>query len=346
MAQNLEIFNPLTYPDWDNLLLTAKQYSIFHSSAWARVLSESYGFKPLYFANVSNNRLEALFPVMEIRGKLVGQRGVSLPFTDYSEPIASSPEQLQTGFDHIVDYGKKHKWKYLITKGWELAKINTIPSAYCYRHVLTLNTDEKIVYSQFRDSTKRNIKKALSSGIKVTTHYSLESIKHYYRLHCLTRREHGLPPQPFFFFKNIFKNIISKKLGSLVLASHNNRYIAGTIFLHKKPYAIYKYSASDKIFQNFRANNLLMWESIKNFCREGYTQICLGITETNNEGLIQYKNGWTSNVARVNMLKYDILKGRFVRFDSQVKGSYNALFRAMPLPLLRLSGTILYKYMG
>jgi hypothetical protein len=54
----LKILNLLTYPNWDDLLLAHEDYAFFHTSAWARVLSESYGYKPLYFTAIQNGRQE------------------------------------------------------------------------------------------------------------------------------------------------------------------------------------------------------------------------------------------------------------------------------------------------
>jgi hypothetical protein len=341
----IQILNPLDIPDWDELLLTADHYSIFHSTAWVRVLSESYHFNPLYFSQISNNRLEALFPVMEIKSKIAGTRGVSLPFADYCEPIITPPFRLQEGFDQVADYGREMGWKYLVMKGWELP-VSSSNTSVCYRHILPLTSDAADLFSKFRSSTQRNIRKALSYELKMTTGNSIDYIKHYYYLHCLTRREHGLPPQPFYFFQNLHKHIISKGIGSVVLASYNNRYIAGAIFFLTKPYALFKYGASDKKYQHLRPNNLIFWEVIKNLCQQGYTQLCFGITESNNTGLMQFKSGWATDVAIVSRAKYDFRKDSFVTYNSKVTGEYNAFFRKLPLLLLKLSGRLLYKHMG
>ena len=70
---HLQILNPLTYPNWDELLLTHEDYSFFHTTAWARVLHESYGYKPLYFTAIENGRLSALIPVMEVNSFITGK---------------------------------------------------------------------------------------------------------------------------------------------------------------------------------------------------------------------------------------------------------------------------------
>jgi hypothetical protein len=70
----IQIINPIEYPGWDELLLTSTQSTFFHTSAWAKVLSESYKYKPLYFTIIEKGMLSALIPVMEINSFLTGKR--------------------------------------------------------------------------------------------------------------------------------------------------------------------------------------------------------------------------------------------------------------------------------
>src|SRR3990167_10276631 len=95
MPLELEIINPLVYPDWDKLVLSTPNYSFFLSSAWARVLHETYKYKPLYFTLIKNNKLSALIPFMEVGSILTGKRGVSLPFSDYCEIIGIDKDAFQ-----------------------------------------------------------------------------------------------------------------------------------------------------------------------------------------------------------------------------------------------------------
>src|SRR4030065_2740482 len=116
----LKVINPLDYPEWDKLVLSTRGYSFFHSAAWARVLNESYGYKPLYLTLIDDGRLLSLIPCMEIKSILTGKRAVSLPFTDYCEPIFSPLlENEGEGFETplsmilnaIISYGKEASWK-------------------------------------------------------------------------------------------------------------------------------------------------------------------------------------------------------------------------------------------
>src|SRR3954471_1368662 len=89
-AASVQIVDPLAIPDWDTLVMSLPGHSFFHSSAWARVLEESYGYKPVYFAKVESGELRALLPMMHVHSWLTGKRGVSLPFSDMCEVLGDS----------------------------------------------------------------------------------------------------------------------------------------------------------------------------------------------------------------------------------------------------------------
>jgi hypothetical protein len=341
-----KILDPISYPEWDDLMAKTPGSSFFHSSYWTRVLSESYGYKPLYFSEMGNKRILTLIPMMEVRSLLTGKRGVSLPFTDYCEVMISGKACIQDTLKGLIDYGTKAGWKSLEMRGCD-ALPDCIPiSSYYYGHTLDLSPGEKEISRDFRSSTARNIKKAQKYGVKVDVCRSHESLEHFYRINCITRREHGLPPQPFIFFEKLFEHIISQGRGVIILATHNDKRIAGAVFLHFGKKAIYKYGASDKHYQRLRANNLVMWEAIRWFAENGFSELCFGRTEPENAGLLQFKRGWGTKERIIRYCKYDLTKGTYTVDKRVVTPLYNWIFNKMPLPLLNAVGSALYRHVG
>ena len=163
----IQIINPCTYPHWDDLLLTHPETTFFQTAAWAKVLSESYDYKPLYFTILEDGRLAGLVPIMEINSVLTGRRGVSLPFTDECHPIAKNDEYFETVMNTISDYGNRAGWKFVQIRGgqdyFKQAPANTI---YC-RHTLKLSSDVDLIFKGFKGSVKRNIKRAQKEHIQV-----------------------------------------------------------------------------------------------------------------------------------------------------------------------------------
>ena len=165
MPINLKIINPIEYSGWDNLLLSNPAHSFFHSSHWAKVLHESYHYKPLYFTLINDGKLLVTIPIMEINSFLTGQRGVSLPFTDYCDTFMNGTIQSKEVFDYLIEYGKRAGWRYIeIRDSGDF--LQDLPSfSYYHDHTLNLSENEKQVFSNFKSSTKRNIKKAIREEI-------------------------------------------------------------------------------------------------------------------------------------------------------------------------------------
>jgi hypothetical protein len=342
---NIQILNPLEYPAWDALLLTAERATIVHTAAWARVLRESYGYRPLYFSAVVDGRLAGLIPVMEIDSFITGKRGVSLPFTDICHPIADSRTTFDALVGRIKEYGNQVGWKCVDFKGGGSGFDGVPHYAEHFTHILDLGPDEAALRKAFRESTRRNIRHAEKAGVEVTLSHTREALEAFYELHCITRRHHGLPPQPWSFFAKIHEHIIARESGFVALGQHLGRTVAGAVYFQFRDRALYKYGASDRTYQNLRANNLVMWEAIRWLNCSGFRSLHFGRTEPENRGLLQFKNGWRAAEGKVAYYKLDLKRDAFCAETNGLKTSYSWC-KILPLLLLKLAGSMLYRHVG
>ena len=346
MSSEITTINPIDYPNWDDLIKDTESDIFSNTVAWAKTLFETYGYKPIYFTVFENNRIATLLPVIEVKSILTGSRGVSLPFTDYCNPIIDDEKQFYDLFHYIDTFGKKRGWEYFEIRNGERYLHDNTPSSSYFGHILDLSGDERKIYSSCRESTKRNIRKAIKHGVEVTLHESLNAMLEFYKLHCITRKRQGIPPQPFTFFKKIYEHIISKKQGIIVLGANNKRIIAAAVFFHHGSTAFFKYGASNRDYQHLRANNLVMWESIKHYSVNEFKHFCFGRTDLYNQGLRQFKVGWGAEENRINYYRYDLRKGTFVEKRRRILPLHNRIFGNMPVPLLRATGRLLYRHIG
>jgi len=346
MDNAITMLNPIEDSRWNERVLASKNSSIFHSSNWAHVLSEAYHYTPLCFSIIRDKTLPAAIPIMEINSIITGKRGVSLPFTDYCDPIVPDVSVFESLLGQIIEHGRSAGWKSIELRTESVLPPMYSPSSNYYGHLLDIVRSEEELFLQLRDSTRRNIKKALKEGVEVVFSNTLDAVKEFYRLNCITRRDHGLPPQPYLFFKKVHEHVLAKDLGHIALASYKGRNIAGAIYFHFNNRAVYKYGASDKRFLDTRANNLVMWEAIRRYRNQGYANFSFGRTEPENEGLLQFKQGWGAKEYLIYYYKYDLGQNAFIKDDLKLKGVHNLIFKRMPLPLLKLAGSMLYRHMG
>jgi hypothetical protein len=72
----------------------------------------------------------------------------------------------------------------------------------------------------------------------------------------------------------------------------------------------------------------------------------LGRTSLSNEGLRRFKISLGALEETVQYCRYDFSSEQFVKDIDRVEGWFNRVFARLPLPLLRLSGTLLYPHLS
>lgn len=343
---NTTCIDPLTDPAWDRLASAHPEFTFFHSSAWAKVLHSTYGHEPVYHRFYRGDQLAAVLPMMEVRSPFKGRRGVCLPFTDSCAPLYfGNPEPTQAVMDHLMKISRERNWKYFEVRGKIDGLPGSVPSLSFYNHSLALPRGEDELQSGFASPVRRAIRKAEQNGLVAEISTDLDALLEFYRLHVLTRKRHGLPPQPISFFRNIHEHVIKARLGFVVLTRRESRPVAGAVFFHAGKKAIYKFGASDASQQELRGNNLTMWHGIKTLAQRGFETLDFGRTSLTNEGLRRFKLSWGTGESVVEYAKFDTATQAWTTSQDNASGFHNTIFRAMPAPLNRLAGSLLYPHL-
>ena len=343
----LRVLNPLAVADWDKQLALLPGAGFFHSAAWAGVLYDTYGYSPNYLAGSDSvGNLDSLLPLMEVDSWLTGRRGVALPFTDESAPLCRDSDSFQQLLLAAKQLGRERRWKYLELRGGKKWLPDAPASTAYFHHSLQLQSNPAGLFSGFVDPVRRAIRKAESHHLDVEFSQSLESMQVFYRLLCLTRRRHGVPPQPFPFFAQIQRQILATNQGWIVLARQGKIPVAGAVFFHFGRQAIYKFGASDETRQQLRANNLVMWQAIQHYAKAGFDRLDFGRTSLANAGLRQFKLAWGTREEPLEYLRFDFRNGNFVTARDESTGWHNRIFQSLPLPLSRLAGSLLYRHIA
>jgi hypothetical protein len=345
-GETVQVVDPILQPDWDNQVSQLPDSVFFHSSAWARVLRDTYHYSPSYYTVSRNGQVRALLPVLEVDSWLTGRRGISLPFTDHCEPLALDRAAGDRCLKEVIELGRRRGWKYLECRGGRSLFGDAPASVTFYGHNLRLSPDIERLYDSLDCSVRRAIRKAGRSGLDFDIATSIEAVRTYYSLHCQTRQRQGLPPQSFNLFAQIHRNVIERNLGFVVIARKLHRSVAAAIFFHKGTEAIYKYAASDRSSQQMRGNDLVMWEAIKWYARGGYESLDFGRTSLANEGLRRFKQGWGTTEHKIEYFRYDLRTNGFTANGDAAHAWYNHVFRSLPITVSKLIGRLLYRHMA
>lgn len=339
--------DPLQGSTWDAALAGQTDATIFHTAAWARVLHQSYQHHPVYLQFFRGKETVALLPLMEVRSRITGFRAVSLPFSDFCSPLIGDLSLAKAITGKLTELLSGRGWKYLELRGGEENLYpDAVPGASFYGHRLALGGDEEELWRRLASPVRRAIRKAVRSGLSVEVSSARPALAEFYQLHSQTRRRHGLPPQPWRFFRNLYQEIIAPGRGFLILARVNSQPAAAAMFLEFNDIAIYKFGASDDSLQELRANNLVMWEAIRLLLRRGCRVLQFGRTELGNKGLRQFKLGWGTVEEVIRYFRFSGTAPASSRWRGDASDSfYNTVFRRLPLLFNQVAGTLIYPHL-
>lgn len=342
----IQLLDPQETADWDAKIAALPEAGIFHSSAWSRVLRDAYGYRVTNFCLPAGTGWRATLPVVVMNSWLTGRREVSLPFADAVEPLAPDAATFQSLYAAALSHAKQHKCRFFECRGGKQWLPDAPASTSFLAHRLDLTLGEAELFKRCDESVQRALRKAGRTELKVEFTRDLADLRAFYRLLGITRKRHGVPPQPFAFFAAIHRHILAPGHGSLVLAKQGSAVIAGGVFFHFGRNALYKFGASDPTHQHLRANNLVMWEAIRHYASAGFHRFDFGRTSIDNEGLQRFKLGWGSQESRLDYTRFECATGRFVTAPDRSAGWHSAIFKNLPIFVSRLIGSALYRHLG
>jgi hypothetical protein len=330
-------------PEWNKGLGEFGEATVFHTGEWARVLIDSYGYKPYYFTGRQKGRPIRLC-LFEIDSWLTGKRAASLPFTDEAPVLGQLPAAgLKAVLTAVAPFASGQGWKSIEVRGapdpWHESTSNRF-----YSHELDLSIGAGELFGSFHESARRAVRKAERLGVQVEITQDESAVGDYFELHCLTRKKHGIPPQPFRFFRNIHRHLVSPGLGFTALAKLNQQFVAGAIFLRFGNKALYKFGASNPKADNARSNNLVMWKAIEHLSSTGASTLSFGRTDLHQDGLRRYKLGWGATETILSYIKYDPGQRKFLSSDGSPTS--NRLARHLPTFVMKRLGAALYRHVG
>jgi len=207
MDNELKIIDTETDNRWDEFVFNHPDGTIYHHSLWGKVVSKTYGYERFYLAleNRKIQKFEGIIPLMFVSSFLTGKRMVSLPLTSYCNPLFPGKE-----LDKIVHYitDQYNSLDYIEFKFLEKIEGNfndLFEQTIFTTHILDLETDLDRLYKSFHASSiRRKIKKAEKYNLKLRIAENERDLKEFYKLEIKIRKRHGLPPQPYLFFKNMY----------------------------------------------------------------------------------------------------------------------------------------------
>lgn len=341
---------PLEDERWDRFISGNPDSSIFHTRQWLHALHRTYGYEPIVFTTSPRDaELTNALVFCRVDSWLTGSRLVSLPFSDHCAPLAGDPQELQVLFSAVEDEVVGNGLDYMEFRPRRTMEKPTclVLSNYSYcLHQVDLRPPLEILFRSFhRDSVQRKIRRAEREGLTYEQGRSDSILDEFYRLQLLTRRRHGLPPQPKAWFQNLADHVGSAL--QIRVARKSGRAVAAILTLSHKDVLTYKYGCSDARFNNLGGTQLLFWRSIQEAKGNGLRLFDLGRSKSDDVGLTTFKDRWGSTRSTLPYTRYCASeRAKFAPDNSWEERIAKRAVSHLPTWMFQTVGELLYRHVG
>lgn len=365
--------NPLGDARWPNLVALHRQGSVFHTPSWLEALRRTYGYRPVALTSHPPG-LELLdgIPFCVVKSWITGSRLVSLPFSDHCQPLLRDQGDLAPFTECLRKNCIRSGWEYIELRLKRPANLNeqshdnpAISEGQCEEiipfrpggctssfakyaeynfHRIDLRPDVDTLFRNFHKScVQRKIHRAERERLEYEAGRSESNMMKFYRLLVMTRRRHGVPPQPISWFRNLI-DCFGENL-TIHIASKDDRPIAAILTLLYRKTLVYKYGCSDAAFHRLGAMPMLFWKALQKGKQQDVEEFDLGRSNRDNPGLAVFKE-------RLGATRSKLTYSRLGRVQSPAPPPdprsrlVNVMFARMPSRVAQMAGRVMYRHIG
>lgn len=300
---NTICIDPAQDPIWQQLV-TQHDSTVFHSPAWIRVLQETYPFHIRAYVLLNEAHEPTAGIPFALIDDMMDSRIACLPFSDFCDPLVRHFDEWYCLADKLLHNGSRISLRCLHNQT-PVTDQRFKQVGRAKWHCVDLQQDEDMVWQGLQGSARRAIKKAKRSGVSIRISQDKDDLRAFFELHLRVRKyKYRLLAQPYQFFEHIWNQFLAPGQGTLILAVHEEQIIGGVLFLEWQNGLYYKFNASNPDKIALRPNDLIVWEGIRYGQKRKLHFLDFGLSDWEQEGLLQYKRKFASQEKTISFLRY------------------------------------------
>lgn len=343
-------------PRWDQFVGTHPLGWVVHLSGWKKLLERCFPhMKGHYLAlcNSATHELKAALPLFEVRSWLTGNRLVSIPMAQLSDPLVDSTDDLNKLLEAAFQLSQRLHTSHIELRTFHAPSLDhdkrLRADEFYKHHFIPLDKEPETLKRSFHNKAiNQAIHRASRKGLRVKIADSEEDLKVFYRLFMQTRKSLGVPFMPYRFLKSLWDIFYPLNMAILLLAQQEDRTASGILFFQFNGRFSAEWEGWDREFSTHNPNHLIFWEGIKLAYQNGNSIFDFGITDPNNEGLVLFKNRWGTEVMNLHRYYYsEEPGGNFIEDEKSVKNRLlEGICKCSPDFIYRQFGNFCFRHMG
>lgn len=324
-------------PDrWDRYVQVRSDASIYHRSAWARVMANAFGHETRYLAATDGDEIVGILPLVQFKSRLFARCLVSLPFLNYGGMVADSGEAERALLDAAVGEARAAGASYVELRHTR-RRFDDLPSkTHKVAMVLPLAPTGDKQWAALDRKVRNQIRKAQKSGISMTIG-GLELLDGFYDVFATNMRDLGTPVYTKAFFREVLTAFPDE--ARVFCATLEGQTVAASIVLRDGDRTEVPWASALAQFNTLAPNMLLYWEMLRTAAEEGCTHFDFGRC-TPLAGTYRFKAQWGA-VPQELCWEYWLADGQSLPNLSPDNSRYSAaiaVWRKLPVNVTKIVG--------
>lgn len=274
--------------------------SVFGSRSWIEALAAAYGIAVQASTIERNGAAKAAILFSEIED-IRGRRIISLPFSDYVDPLVEDPADWSRLVTPLLEKGVPVRFRCL-RNALPAADPRFMLTGTALWHAADLSRPEAEMWMGLDNSARQNIRKAERSGVVIRQGKTVDDLRIFYRMHGHVRKsKYRLFAQPFSFFEGLHAAFAPEDRIVVLLAEQDGAALGGILFLIHRDTLYYKFNASTDAV--LRPNDLLVWSGMVFGRSHGLSRLDFGLSDPSQPGLVRFKQKFATEERTISVLQ-------------------------------------------
>jgi FemAB-related protein (PEP-CTERM system-associated) len=328
---------------WDRFVRSSPDGTVFHLSAWKRVVEDVFRHRPHYLIAAEGPEIRGALPLFEVRGLLSGRSLVSIPCGVYGGVC---------GADAAARAALLVECRSLVSRlGTRFLELRNL-------HAATDGLPTKSLYTVFAkpiepdpeanlEAIPRKQRRMVRQGMKndLETRRGWEALGEFYEIYLTNRKRLGSPPYSIRLFESI-RNRFGKD-AQLLTVWHEGRPMSGVISLFHGDRVMPYYGAARPEAFRLAVNDFMYWDLMRQSCLDGYRVFDFGRSREGS-GSYDFKRHWGFEPAPLPY-QYVLAEGQAIPNVNPSNPKLRIFIEAwkrLPVPVTRRLGPPLTRWLA
>ena len=326
---------------WDDYVRKHPAATLFHLTAWKRVVEKTFGFKAQYLFAEEDGVVRGVLPLFLVSNLVQGRSLISTPFAVYGGPCADNEEVENMLRQAACGIAEKEGVQYL-----ELREQRASSEAHFHTKELYVAFDLELpdnsdhLLKGFPRDTRYMIRKGQKHGLQAIKDNG--QLDQFYEIYSHSFHHLGTPV----FSKQLFRNALAEfgQDCELTTVWQGAKALASVFSFRFRDWILPYFGGSLLEGRQVAANNFMYWEVMKQGIETGIRYFDFGRSKLGS-GAYDFKTQWNM---RERPLPYQFFLVRrksmpnFSPANPKFKAAI-AVWRAMPFALTKMIGPTVVK---